>query len=226
MLDLFQENFYLYLTGACNTLRLLLCTLFFGLVLSLFFAMIKSMKIPLMGRLIDTYICVIRGTPFLVQLFLIYYGPMQFSFIAHSVFATLLNSSTACAIIALTVNTTAYSTALFTGAIENLPKEGIIAAKSLGLGTVSMYQKIILPQFFMTILPAYTNEIIMIMKCTAVASAITILDVMGVTHQVIANTYQTMPALLIAGLIYSVITLSIVLPCKLLYARYCAKVGV
>jgi His/Glu/Gln/Arg/opine family amino acid ABC transporter permease subunit len=208
------NNFPLFLMGIKNTLLLTFGAAFFGIIVAISLIVIKLAKIRLLNHIVDLYLFIVRGTPFLLQLFIIYYGTMQFACIAHSMLAILFKSATYCALLALIVNTSAYTTVLFIGAIENLPQQQIMAAKSLGMSKFNIYKRIILPQMLIKILPVYGNELIMLLKCTAIVSSITIVDVMGAAQQVMAMTYQNLPCLLIAAIIYLIITVIIVLPLK------------
>lgn len=170
--------------------------------------------------MLNSFTFIIRGTPFLVQLFIIYYGPLQFNVLVDSPLAPLFKSAFFCALFALTLNTTAYTTNLFYGAIKNLPKADLEAAAVLALSRWQIFITIIIPRFFVRILPAYTNEVIMILKCTSLVSTISILDLMGVIKQTMATTYQTLNCLAIAGIIYLLITFIISTIGKTLYQRY------
>jgi His/Glu/Gln/Arg/opine family amino acid ABC transporter permease subunit len=225
MWSIFIDNFSLFLTGIENTIILTLGSAFFGIILAVILTAIKMSKSKLFNSMVHFYLFIVRGTPFLLQLFIIYYGIMQFDFIAHTFLATFFKSAMNCALLALTINTSAYTTGLFMGAIENFPKLEMMAAKSLGMSKMNIYKKIILPQIFMKTLPIYGNELIMLMKCSAIVSSITIMDVMGATQQVMAMTYENLPCLIIAALLYLLMTAIIILPLKLKFNSYCRKTG-
>lgn len=197
MLTLLTQNSYLWLSGIETTLLLTLGGIVLGGLLSLILTGIKIFKIPVLFTITNLYLFIIRGTPFLVQLYIIYYGQSQ------------LNSGYFCALIALAINTSAYTTVLFCGAIENLPKDEMIAANALGMRKTSILFYIIFPRMFKRILPAYLNEILMILKCTALVSSVSILDLMGVTRQVMSSSYKVIPSLIIAGVFYVVMALMI-----------------
>ena len=206
--------------GIGTTLLLLVIAVFFGLLLSLIFAAIKYFKLIILTQFVDVFIFIIRGTPFLVQLFIIYYGPLQFHSFATSPLGFFFKSAFFCALLALVFNTTAYTTSLFYGAIKNLPKADIQAAQMLALSKWQTFIYIIVPRFFIRILPAYTNEVIMVLKCTSLVSTISILDLMGVIKQTMAITYQTISCLIIAGVVYLLITIVISTIFKTIYKRY------
>jgi His/Glu/Gln/Arg/opine family amino acid ABC transporter permease subunit len=224
MLTLLFNNISLYMSGIGMTLSLTLLSALIGLVVALILSYVNVKKTPLLYQIIQLYLFVIRGTPFLLQLFIIYYGLISFNFIAHSIFADLFKSAYACALMALTINTSAYTTVFLSHAIKNINTKEILAAKNLGFTKIDILKSIILPKVMMETLPVYSNELIMLIKCTAITSSITIIDVMGATQQIIGMTYQTIPCLIIAGTIYLLLNVVIVLPSKVLYKKYTNKI--
>lgn len=219
MLTILTNHFQFILSGIGTTVLLLAITIVVGLLLSMTFASIKFYKLPVLTQLVNAIVFVVRGTPFLVQLFIIYYGPLQFSWLSHSWLGIPFKSATFCALLALILNTTAYTSSLFYGAMKNLPKGEIIAAESMGLNRWQTLLNIVIPRFFTRIFPVYINEVIMVLKCTALVSTITILDVMGVLKQLMVQTYQTIPCLLIAGVIYVILTVLLTTGLKLINYR-------
>lgn len=219
MLELLKEYQSSWISGIEITLLLTVGGVIFGGLLALFLTILKVLKVPVISKLIDLYLFIIRGTPFLVQLYIIYYGPLQFASISHSMIGPLLQSAYFCAFLTLSLNTSAYTTALFYGAIENLPQGEIIAAEALGMRKLSILIKIILPRMFKRILPAYSNEVLMVLKCTALVSSISIMEIMGTTRQVMSDSYEVIPSLLIAGVIYVIISFLIGISFKWFISR-------
>ncbi len=224
MFSIITQNYSAILDGIGTTLFLLIISLLAGLILSVTFAAIKYYRIPVLKQAVDTFVFFIRGTPFLVQLFLIYYGPFQFHWMTHSWLGIPFKSATFCALLALIFNTTAYTSSLFYGAMRNLPQDEVTAGTALGLSNWQNYVYIILPRYFVRILPVYKNEVIMLLKCTSLVSTITILDVMGVMRQIMTQTYQTIPSLLIAGIIYLVLAVALNAVMKFFYSKKLHKV--
>jgi His/Glu/Gln/Arg/opine family amino acid ABC transporter permease subunit len=225
MLSLILENQALLLSGLENTIILLILSASIGFMLAIALTYFTLNKCTWLKKIAKSYIFVIRGTPFLLQLYIIYYGSMQFNWVIHSPVGTLLKSSMVCALLALTLNTAAYTSVVFTGAIQNLNQKEILAGKALGLGSLRIFKSIVLPQMFFKILPVYSNELIMLMKCTAIASSVTVIDIMGATQQIISMTYQSIPCLVIAAIIYTMISAAIMIPSKIVYHYYCKKIG-
>jgi polar amino acid transport system permease protein len=156
------------------------------------------------------YIFFFRGTPLLVQIFLVYYGASQFDAVRESIFWPILKEPFWCAIIAFTLNTSAYTAEIFRGAIQAIPQGEVEACKVVGMSKVQMYRRILLPRAFGIVLPAYGNEIILMLKGSALASTITILDLTGMARTIIARTYTPMEIFLAAGGIYLVISIVII----------------
>lgn len=188
--------------GLLITLLLMMGALALGIVLALLmtFALISN-RIYFMAP-VQALVFFIRGTPLLVQIFLIYFGGGQFDWLKASLLWPIFREPFACAVIALALNTAAYSTVLFKGAINSVPENEVSACHALGMSKFLMLRRIILPRALRMALPAYSNEVIIVLKSTSLASTITILDLMGVTNKIIAQTYLTIEFLTIAGLIY------------------------
>lgn len=188
--------------GALMTVSLMLAALVFGLIFSLLFTFGSLSEKKYLKKTVDALIFFVRGTPLLVQLFLIYYGLAQFNWLIHSPLWLVFKEPFACATLALGLNTAAYSAVLLKGAIASVPANQIAACEALGMSKFLMMRRIVLPEALRLALPAYSNEVIMILKATSLASTITIMDVLGVANQFAAQTYQNIKFLMIAGLIY------------------------
>lgn len=198
------------LSGTFITIALTIGSLIIGACAAIFLTLGSLsqrwyLKIP-----INCYLFFIRGTPLLVQFFLIYFGSSQFEFIRNSFLWVILEKPFGCALIALAINTSAYTTVLFRGGVMSVPKGEVEACKALGMSWFTMMRRIILPRAFRIVLPAYSNEVILVLKGTSLASTITLLDLMGVTRSIIAETYQAIYYLSLAGAIYLLLNLIII----------------
>lgn len=194
--------------GIGVTLQLVLVSGLIGLALALPIALARiSRNNPWLWMPAYGYIFFFRGTPLLVQIFLVYYGLSQFESLRELgwLWTHVLSQPYWCAIIAFSLNTAAYSAELLRGAILAVPRGEVEAARSLGLPRAQQYRRIILPRAFGIILPAYGNEVILMLKGSALASTITLLDLMGATRNVIARTYMNMEFFLLAGVLYLLI---------------------
>ena len=190
------------LSGLFITLILMLASVGVGLALAITMTAGSILGGYFLKKFIDTIIFFIRGTPLLVQLFLIYYGAGQFDWIRNSWLWFILREPMACAIIALSINTACYTAVLLKGAIHSVPKAEIAACEALGMSRWLAFRRVIFPRAFRIAMLGYSNEVIIVLKCTSLASTITLLDLMGVTQQLISQTYATVPLYIIAGIIY------------------------
>ncbi len=204
------ENLPLYLSGAWTTLQLLLISLSLGLLLAIPLAVLRSLPSPWISRPIWFYTYVFRGTPMLVQLFLIYYGLAQFEWVRESVLWPWFSSAWFCVCLAFVLNTCAYTVEIIAGAIRALPHGEIEAAKSLGMSRWVMLRRIVLPSALRRALPAYSNEAIFMLHGTALASIVTLMDLTGAARQVNATYYIPFEAFITAAVFYFLMTLVLV----------------
>jgi His/Glu/Gln/Arg/opine family amino acid ABC transporter permease subunit len=198
------------LNGLLTTLELMICALLLGACLAVGLTFAALSKRTILRAPVEAFIFFIRGTPLLVQIFLIYFGLGQFDWIRHSPLWILLREPFVCAVLAFAFNTAAYTTVLFKGAIQSVPEGEVVACQALGMSRLLMLRRIIFPRALRIALPTYSNEVVMILKGTSLASTITILDLMGATHKIIAQTYQTLPLLALAGVIYLLVNAIII----------------
>ncbi len=189
------------LKGLHTSLTLTFASLFVALVLSLLFTIILTMKTPLASLLIKSYITLFTGTPLLVQFFLIYYGPGQFAAIRESSWLWhLLSQPWLCAMIALALNSTAYSTQLFYGAIQAIPVAQWQSCQALGMSRIQSL-RILLPFAFRRALSSYSNEVILVFKSSSLAYTITLMDLMGYSQLIYGRTWDIL-VFGTAGIIY------------------------
>jgi arginine/ornithine transport system permease protein len=200
----------LYASGLLTTLQLLVAALAFGLVLALPLGVARASAAPWLSWPVAAYTFVIRGTPMLVQLFIIYYGLAQYEAVRESVLWIGLKSAWFCAVLALALNTAAYTAEIVAGAIRATPAGEIEAAKSLGLSGVQVFARIVLPSALKRALPAYSNEVIMMLHATSLASLVTLVDLTGAARDTYSRTYLPFEAYLTAGLVYLGLTLVLV----------------
>lgn len=158
------------------------------------------------GRVADwiarTYIFVFRGTPLLVQIFLIYYGLGQFAAVRESILWPILREPYWCAILALMLNTGAYTSEIIRGAIQSVPHGQVEAARACGMGRFLLFRRIVAPIALRQALPAYGNEVILMIKASSLASTVTLLEVTGLARKLIAQTFAVFEIFIVAGAIY------------------------
>ncbi|MBD2803106.1 arginine ABC transporter permease ArtM [Xenorhabdus sp. M] len=197
MLELIKE----ILPGLQISLSLTFSALLAAFILSVIFTIILTMKVPVLNQLVKGYITLFTGTPLLVQFFLIYYGPGQFPSIKEYPWLwQLMSEPWLCAMVALTLNSAAYSTLLFHGAVKAIPAGQWQSCQALGMSQTHT-MRILLPYAFKRALSSYSNEVILIFKSTSLASTITLLDIMGYSQLQFGRSYDV-TVFVAAGIIY------------------------
>ncbi|MCT7360321.1 MAG: ABC transporter permease [Thalassobium sp.] len=194
------------LEGAWLTLELVGLSGIFGILMAVPLALMRASAQPLLKGLAYGYIFFFRGTPLLVQIFLIYYGASQFDAVKDSFLWPILKEPYWCAIIAFTMNTSAYSAELIRGAIQAIPHGEIEVADALGMNQLTKIRRIILPRALGIVLPAYSNEFLLMLKSSALASTITLLDITGMARTIIARTYTPLEIFFAAGMMYLIMS--------------------
>ena len=200
-----QDYFRVIVQGIPTSLLLTLVSLLIAFFLALFLTFLLSMENKWVKSVVNLYLTLFTGTPLLVQFFLIYAGPGQFEWVVNSPFWHILSNAWFCAVLALALNSAAYSTQLFYGAMKAIPKGQWEGCAALGLSR-SQTLKILIPYALKRALPSYSNEIILVFKGTALASTITIMDIMGYARQLYGTEYDALTIYGITGGIYLVIT--------------------
>ena len=219
-LELMINSFPKLLNAAVITLKLLSVSLIIGLFIGLFFAILRLNKNIFINRFAYGYSYVFRGTPLLVQIFIIYFGLGQIEYLRSTVLWVILKEPYWCAIIAFALNTGAYTSEILRSAFQTI-KPGIIeAGKSLGISNKVIFYKIQIPIAIRQSLPAYGNEIILMMKGTSLASTITIMDLTGVAKYIISTTFKPIEVFIVAGGIYLFMTFIIHNVIKFLEKKY------
>lgn len=204
------DNLDRFWFGLSVTLQLTIIPLVLGTLIALPLAVARSRGHPALSRFVWFYTYIFRGTPLLVQTYLIYFGLGQFSTIRESfLWGSFLSNAWWCALIAFTLNTTAYTTELLRGAIESLPKGELDAAKACGLSSFQQLRRIVLPSAFRRALPAYSNEVIFMLHSSAVASTITLQDILGVGRWLNGRYYLAYEGFVTAAVFYMILALLI-----------------
>ena len=191
------------LNGLLLTLEITALALVIGLVTAVPLALMRLSRNPLIRGPVYGFIFYFRSTPLLVQLFLIYYGSGQFRTELEVLgLWTFFREAYFCAVLALTLNTAAYTAEILRGAIQAVPHGEIEAARALGMSRGLLYRRIVLPKAFRIALPAYSNEVVFLFQATSLVSIITLLDLTGVARVLVARTFAVYELYIAAGLIY------------------------
>ncbi|MCE8010719.1 ABC transporter permease [Billgrantia desiderata] len=207
-----------YWDGLVLTTQLVFLSLVAGLVLAIPLAIGRSSGRRWISLPIYVYTYVFRGTPLLIQLYIIYYGVVFFDGIQQTFLWPILREAFYPALIAFTLNTAAYTTEIFRGAIKATPRGEIEAARAYGMSQGLMMRRIVLPSAFRRALPAYGNEVIFMLHASAIASVVTLMDITGAARFVYARFYAPFEAFLFAAAIYLCLTFAI-----LYFFRYLEK---
>ncbi|MDP2745891.1 ABC transporter permease [Pseudomonas sp.] len=216
------QNLPLYFGGVLVTLKILLISLACGLALAIPLGLMRVSKSALVNFPAWLYTYVIRGTPMLVQLFLIYYGLAQFEAVRESFLWPYFSSATFCACLAFAINTSAYSAEILAGSLKSTPHGEIEAAKAMGMSRAKLYRRILLPSALRRALPQYSNEVIMMLHTTSLASIVTLIDITGAARTVSSQYYLPFEAFITAGLFYLCLTFILVRLFKLAERRWLA----
>jgi arginine/ornithine transport system permease protein len=218
--DLVLANWELFARGVWITLQLTAIALALGFLIALPCALALARRVRWASPLVGGYVYLFRGTPLLVQTFLIYYGLSQFEWVRDSWAWTLLREPWWCAVIAFSLNSGAYGTEILRGAIETTPRGEIEAATALGLSPRQVDLLLLVPSALRRALPQYGNEVVFMLHGSAVASVITLQDILGAGRTLNAKFYLAYEGFLTAAILYMAITFLMVAIFRALERRY------
>lgn len=196
------ENWPIFWRGIQNTLILLIVSLVVGGILAIPLAIVRALRVPVANQLAYGFIYFIRGTPLLVQLYVVYFGLSQFEFIRQSAAWVILREPWWCALITFSIGTAAYTAEIFRGAIEATPRGEVEATIAAGMSRPLAFRRIILPSAFRRALPAYSNEVIFNLHTTVIASTVTVIDVLGAARTFNNKYYLAYEGFITAALIF------------------------
>ena len=205
-LDLMINSLPKLLSATLTTLKLLSLSLVFGLIIGLIFAVMRLSKNKFVSNFSYGFSYTFRGTPLLVQIFIIYFGLGQIEYLRSTILWNILKEPYWCAIIAFSLNTGAYTSEILRSAFQTIKPGLIEAGKSLGISRKIIFYKIQIPIAIKQSLPAYGNEIILMLKGTSLASTVTLMDLTGVAKYIISTTFKPVEVFIVAGSIYLFLT--------------------
>ncbi len=207
---LIAQHWPMFLSGIGYTLLIVIVSLAVGGALSLPLAVARAARTPILNEIIYGYVYLFRGTPLLVQLYLIYYGSGQFrEELEAAGLWWIFKDALWCTLFAFVLNTAAYTTEIFRGAIDAIPYGEVEAAKACGMSNWIRTRRIILPNALRRALPAYSNEIIFMLHGSVVASTVTIVDIMGAGRTLNAKYYLAYEGFLAAAVLYMLLVFCI-----------------
>ncbi|MBZ7926521.1 ABC transporter permease [Ensifer adhaerens] len=191
------------LSGVPLTLKLALVSTALGGMLAVLLTWMRLSSWRSTSWLAQFYVFIFRGTPLLVQMFVIYYGLGQFRPTLQSWgLWGFFREPYWCAIFALSLNTAAYASEILRGGLQAVPRQQVEAARACGMWGLLLYRRIIFPIAFRQALPAYGSEIVLMVKATSLASVITMLEVTGLAAKLISQSYRALEVFIVAGLLY------------------------
>ena len=203
------QQWEMFAAGVGYTLLLVAVSLVIGGALSLPLAVARAYRTPVLNQVVWAYVYLFRGTPLLVQLYIIYYGLGQFEFVRQSFLWLVLREPLWCTLITFVLNTAAYTTEIFRGAIEAVPYGEVEAAKAYGMSAWRRTSRIVLPNALRRALPAYSNEVIFMLHGSVVASTVTIVDILGAGRILNSKYYLAYEGFLAAAVLYMLLVYAI-----------------
>ncbi len=218
--DLVLQNWQLFASGVWMTLQLTFLALAIGFAIALPAGLARARNTPVVSPLINGYVYLFRGTPLLVQTFLIYFGLSQFEWIRDSWAWAFLRDPWWCALIAFSLNSGAYATEIIRGAIVTTGKGELEAARALGLSPRQVDALVLIPSALRRALPQYGNEVVFMLHGSVVASVITLQDILGAGRTLNAKYYLAYEGFLTAAVLYMAITFFLVWAFRGLEYRY------
>lgn len=208
------------LSGSLVTIQITALSVFIGFCMAIPLAILRVSSNKMLSLPVYAFTFYFRGTPLLVQIFLIYYGSGQFQVFLHSVgLWSLFQSAWFCAILSLTLNTAAYSTEIFRGGIQGVPAGEIEAARACGMSGMRLYKRIVIPRAIRIAWPAYTNEVIFLLQASSLVSIITVLDITGVAREIAARSFAFYEVYVFAALLYIIIVYGVLWVFKRIESR-------
>ncbi|MEI4472786.1 ABC transporter permease [Frigidibacter sp. MR17.24] len=205
------------LKGLPLTLNLWLLSLAGGGCLALLLNLMRQSRVG--NAVAGAYVFVFRGTPLLIQIFMIYYGLAGFGVIRHSILWPFLREPYWCGLLALVLNDAAYTSEILRGGLRAVPRGTVEAGRVSGMGRIAILRRITLPLAIRQALPAYSNEIISMLKATALVSTITLMDITGIARAAISETWRAVEILLCAAVIYLALSIIVTRLCGWLERR-------
>ena len=219
-IELMINSFPKLLNATLITLKLLSVSLILGLFIGLGFAILRMNNNKLINKFAYGYSYIFRGTPLLVQIFIIYFGLGQIEYLRTTFLWVVLKEPYWCAIIAFSLNTGAYTSEILRSAFQTIKPGYLEAGRSLGIPSKIIFTKIQIPIAIKQSLPAYGNEIILMLKGTSLASTVTFMDLTGVAKYIISTTFKPVEVFIVAGGIYLFMTFIIHNVIKYLEKKY------
>lgn len=222
-IPLILENWPLFAEGLFNTLWLVSLALLLGGLLAIPLAVSQAYRVPVLAQLSFGFSYALRGTPLLVQIYILYYGLGQFETVRDSLFWPILQKPHFCALLGFSLNSAAYASEIVRGAIVRVPWGAVEAAQAVGMSRLTMIRRIILPIAYRRSIFAYSNEVIFMLHGSVIASTITIIDILGAGRRLNSQYYVVYEGFITAAVLYMAIVLVISLAFRWIEKRYAIR---
>ena len=223
--DIVVDSLPRLMSGTWVTVQITALAVVIGLCLAVPVALMRVARNRLLSIPSYAFCFYFRGTPLLVQIFLVYYGSGQFVHFLETIgLWPFFKQAYFCAVLTLTLNTAAYTAEILRGAIEAVPWGEIEAARACGMNTRVMFRRIILPKAFRLAWPAYTNEVVFLLQATSLVSIITVMDLTGVTRVIAARSFAFYEMFIAAALIYLVMVYGVLFVFRRIERRISAHI--
>lgn len=205
-LQFIWETFLTLLAGVPVTLNLTITSVLAGMILALALAVLRLSRFRAARFFVASYVFAFRGSPMLIQIFLIYYGLGQFRTTLQELHLWyLFRDPYFCVLLALSLNTAAYGCEIIRGGLQSVPAQQVEAGRACGMSGLLLFRRITLPIAVRNIIPVYGNEIVLMVKGTALASTVTIMEITGIAAKLISETYRAFEVFAAAGALYLLI---------------------
>lgn len=208
-LDILLEAIPLVVSGLWLTLQITILSFVVGQVVGLPIALAAASRSRFFSLPAQAYIFLVRGSPLLVQLFIIYYGLGQISFVRGSFLWTVLRDPVNCVVLSVGLNSAAYVGELLRGAITQVARGQREAAGTLGLSRRQTLALVVLPQVYRAVIPPLGNELVLVLKASSLGSAVTIMEMTGAARVLVARTYAPFEVFAVAGILYLAIGMAV-----------------
>ncbi|MFC5394005.1 ABC transporter permease [Bosea vestrisii] len=213
------ETFLSLLGGVPLTVQLAALAILGGLLIGFLVAGMRLSRRRVLIWPAWLYVQIVRSIPLLVLMFLVYYGLTQFSSIRASALWPILREPYWCAVIALVINSSGYAAEVIRGGLQSVGRNEIEAARACGMSGFLLLRRIVLPLAIRQALPAYSNEMIAMVKATSLASLVTLMDVTGIAASIASSSYRPIGVFVAAGAIYLALTAALAQSVRLLEYR-------
>jgi octopine/nopaline transport system permease protein len=213
------ETFVSLLSGVPLTVQLAALAILGGLLIGFILAGMRLSGRQALAWPAWLYVQVVRSIPLLVLMFLVYYGLSQFVWIRTSFLWPVLREPYWCAVIALVINSSGYAAEVIRGGLQSVGRNEIEAARACGMSGFLLLRRIVVPLAVRQALPAYSNEMVAMVKATSLASLVTLMDVTGIAASIASSTYRPIAVFVAAGAIYLALAAALTQSVRLLEYR-------